>query len=71
MPEEIKDETQNVGTTMTNAQWEVWTKGALTSFLVANNLQKVTADDGAGKKATVKIDANGNIKVTYTSQELI
>lgn len=71
MSEEIKDETQNVGTTMTNAQWEVWTKGALTSFLVANNLQKVTADDGAGKKATVKIDANGNIKVTYTSQELI
>ena len=40
---------------MSNATWEQFAKGDMMNFLILHNLQKVTADDGAGKKATVKI----------------
>jgi hypothetical protein len=56
---------------MTNIQWETFAKGDLINFLIGHNLQKVTVDDGAGKKATVKIKSNGEYAVSYTSSEVM
>ena len=56
---------------MTNQQWETFAKGDLINFLIGHNLQKVTVDDGCGKKATVKIKSNGEYSVSYTSSEVM
>lgn len=63
--------TQQQGTVMDNTQWETFSKGALVNFLVSNNLQKITADDGAGRKATVKINSKGEYNVSYTTTEIL
>lgn len=56
---------------MSNAMWEQFAKGDMMNFLILHNLQKVTADDGNGKKATVKINSKGEYNVTYTSAEVM
>jgi len=56
---------------MSNANWEQFSKGDLMNFLIKYNLQKITIDDGAGKKATVRINAKGEYNVTYTSTEVM
>jgi len=76
MEEELKTNEQNIDPTvndgvMTNQQWETFAKGDLINFLIGHNLQKVTVDDGCGKKATVKIKSNGEYSVSYTSSEVM
>ena len=56
---------------MTNGAWEQFAKGDLLNFLINHGLQKMSADDGAGKKATVKIDSKGNYVVSYTTNEIM
>ena len=56
---------------MSNATWEQFAKGDMMNFLILHNLQKVTADDGAGKKATVKINSKGEYNISYTSSEVM
>jgi len=58
-------------TTMTDSQWKTFAGGVVAAFLSSHNLQKVTVDDGAGKKAVVKLDSKGNLDVTYTIKELM
>jgi hypothetical protein len=74
--EELKTNEQNIDPTvnngiMTNLQWENFAKGDLINFLVGHQLLKVTVDDGAGKKATVKINSKGEYNVSYTTNEVM
>lgn len=69
--EEIKTNEQNNSGIMTNQQWENFAKGDLINFLVGHSLLKVTADDGAGKKATVKINSKGEYNISYTTNEVM
>ena len=74
--EELKTNEQNIDPTvnngiMTNLQWENFAKGDLINFLVGHQLLKVAVDDGAGKKATVKINSKGEYNVSYTTNEVM
>lgn len=55
----------------TKESWEGFVKGEVLNFLIANNLQSITVDDGAGKKGVIKRTANGDYKVQITSNEMM
>ena len=61
---------ENENKVYTNDEWRAFANGTLTSFLIANNLVKITVDDGNGKKATVKINKNGEYVTSYTMSEV-
>jgi hypothetical protein len=63
----VRDES----TVMTKEQWDTFVKGEVMNFLVVNHIEKITVDDGAGKKAVVKINRNGEYKVQITSNETL
>jgi len=72
--DELRENTNAVDSTtmvMTNLQWENFAKSDLVNFMVNHGLQKVTADDGAGKKATAKINSKGEYLVSYTTSETL
>jgi len=74
MSDELKTNEQAVDSTtavMDNLQWEKFAKGDLLNFLVSHGLVKITVDDGAGKKATVKFTSKGEYNVSYTTTELM
>jgi hypothetical protein len=54
---------------MNNTQWEAFAKGELVNFLVAHHLQKISVDDGAQKKASVKINSKGEVLVNYSATD--
>lgn len=56
---------------MSNAGWEQFAKGDMLNFLMRYSLQELTVKDGAGKKATVKLNSKGEYNVTYTSSEVL
>jgi len=56
-------------TVMSNVEWEKFAKGELINFLVGNNLQKISVDDGASKKASAKINSKGEVVVSYSATE--
>ncbi len=51
--------------------WEAFVKQDVLNFLIGHNLQAVTVDDGAGKKAVVKRTAKGDYSVQITSNEIM
>lgn len=51
--------------------WEGFIKGDVLNFLIQHNLQAITVDDGAGKKASIKITSSGDYKVQITSNETL
>lgn len=53
----------------TKEQWDTFVKGEVLNFLVGHDLQKVTIDDGAGKKGVIKRAATGEYKIQITSNE--
>lgn len=53
----------------TNSEWEIFVKGELLAFMTANNIEKITVDDGCGKKARISRNKNGEYKVNITSAE--
>ena len=55
----------------TKENWEGFIKGDVLNFLINNNLQSITVDDGAGKKGVIKRTANGDYKVQITSNEMM
>lgn len=56
-------------TIMSNVEWEKFAKGELINFLVGHNLQKISVDDGASKKASAKINSKGEVVVSYSATE--
>ncbi len=56
---------------MTNGQWEKFCKGELLNFMIHYSLQKITADDGSGRKCTVAINNKGEYKVNVTLTEIM
>ncbi|HMM19211.1 MAG TPA: hypothetical protein PKA10_00645 [Selenomonadales bacterium] len=51
--------------------WEAFVKQDVLNFLLEHNLQAITADDGAGKKAVIKRTAKGDYSVQITSNEIL
>lgn len=58
-----------LGRGYTNSEWEVFVKGELINFLTANNIEKITVEDGSGKKGRVNRNKNGEYIVNITSKE--
>jgi hypothetical protein len=56
-------------TLKTKEQWDTFVKSDLLNFLVANNLQKLTVDDGSGKKGVIKVSSAGEFKIQITNNE--
>ena len=55
----------------TEENWEGFIRGDVLNFLINNNRQSITVDDGAGKKGVIKRTANGDYKVQITSHEMM
>ena len=51
--------------------WEAFVKQDVLNFLMGHNLQAVTVDDGAGKKAVIKRTSKGDYSVQITSNEIM
>lgn len=51
--------------------WEAFVKQDVLNFLLGHNLQAITVDDGAGKKAVIKRTAKGDYSVQITSNEIL
>jgi hypothetical protein len=51
--------------------WEAFVKQDVLNFLLGHNLQSITVDDGAGKKAAIKRNSKGEYSVQITSNELL
>jgi len=51
--------------------WEAFVKQDVLNFLMEHNMQAITVDDGAGKKAVIKRTAKGDYSVQITSNEII
>lgn len=51
--------------------WEAFIKQDVLNFLLAHNLQAITVDDGAGRKAVVKRTSKGDYSVQITSNEIL
>lgn len=54
---------------MSKESWEGFVKGELLNFLVEKNAQKITIEDGAGKKGVIKVNSKGEYQVLITSKE--
>lgn len=51
--------------------WEAFVKQDVLNFLMQHNLQAITVDDGAGKKAVIKRTSKGDFSVQITSNEIL
>ncbi len=51
--------------------WEAFVKQDVLNFLLGHNLQAVTVDDGAGRKAVIKRNTKGEYTVQITSNEIL
>ncbi len=51
--------------------WEAFVKQDVLNFLLAHDLQAITVDDGAGKKAAIKRNTKGEYIVQITSNEIL
>lgn len=51
--------------------WEAFVKQDVLNFLLGHNLQAITVDDGAGRKAVIKRNTKGEYSVQITSNEIL
>jgi hypothetical protein len=62
---------QNLTGKKTKEEWYKFINSDVINFLVANNLDKITVDDGCGQKAVIRINKNGEYKIQITSSETL
>lgn len=55
----------------TNEEWDTFIKGELIKFMTEHEIEKITVDDGCGKKGKVARNANGEFKVQVTSNDTL
>ena len=51
--------------------WEAFVKQDVLNFMLTYELQAITVDDGAGKKAVIKRTSKGDFSVQITSNEIL
>ena len=56
---------------MTKEQFDSFVKSTCTGFMASHNLEKITVEDGTGRKGQVKINKNGEYIVQITSKEVL
>ena len=64
-----KNVTLKVG--YTNEEWDTFVKGKLLLFMTENDIEKIQVDDGGGKKGKIAKNANGEFKVSITSNDTL
>ena len=64
------EQTDNTAT-MTQFQFDSFVKSTVVAFLGSHNLDKITVEDGTGRKGVVKINKNGEYVVQVTSKEIL
>ena len=64
-----KNVTLKVG--YTNEEWDTFIKGKLLLFMTENDIEKIQVDDGCGKKGKIVKNANGEFKVSITSNDTL
>lgn len=55
----------------TNEEWDTFVKGKLLLFMTENDIEKIQVDDGCGKKGKIAKNANGEFKVSITSNDTL
>ena len=58
-------------TIMTQQEFDSFVKSSVTAYLGAHNLEKITVEDGQGRKGVVKINKNGEYVVQVTTKEIL
>lgn len=72
MSDQVQQQPQTQGKqTMNNNQWDFFIKGDVLNFMQKHNVQKISLDDGAGKKGVIKLNAHGEYKVSVTSNDTL
>lgn len=56
---------------MSKEAFDTFVKGDVLNWLYGNNLNKITVEDGAGKKAVVKINSKGECLIQITAKEVM
>jgi hypothetical protein len=65
-----KVDTKNV-VEMSKEAFDTFVKSDVLNWLYGNNLNKITVEDGAGKKAVVKINSKGECLIQITAKEVM
>ena len=55
----------------TNEEWDTFIKGKLLLFMTENDIEKIQVDDGCGKKGRIARKANGEFKVSITTNDTL
>ena len=53
----------------TKEEWDTFVKGELIKFMEENDIEKITVDDGCGKKGRINKNKNGEYCVQVTLNE--
>jgi hypothetical protein len=56
---------------MTKDNFDAFVKSDVVNFMVAHSLQKITIEDGTGRKGVVKVNKDGEYVVQVTSKEVL
>ena len=64
-----KNVTLKVG--YTNEEWDTFVKGKLLLFMTENDIEKIQVDDEYRKKGKIAKNANGEFKVSITSNDTL
>ena len=56
---------------MTKDNFDAFVKSDVVNFMVAHSLQKMTIEDGTGRKGVVKVNKDGEYVVQVTSKEVL
>lgn len=66
------EETQSQNATIMNKEeFDSFVKSYIVAFMTEHNLEKITVEDGTGRKGQVKINKNGEYVVQITSKEVL
>ena len=52
-----------------NGEWENFVNGKLIVFMEENGLEKITVDEGCGRKGRIAKNKNGEFKIQVTFNE--
>jgi len=56
---------------MSQEEFSSFVKSTVTAFLGSHNLEKITVEDGMGRKGVIKVNKNGEYVVQITSKEVL
>lgn len=61
----------NNGVVVPRNEWECFAKGDVINFMMENDLEKISVEDGCGRKVVIKKNKNGEYKVQVVTNETL